>query len=85
MFKALLVLPGGEHREFYFYNFQESGYYFLSYDYSERDSDRLKANDIVFAKQNWLRNLSSFKLAVWIPLEENNYVLNYHYERSGGI
>jgi hypothetical protein len=64
MVKALLVLPGGERREFYFYNFQESGYYFLSYDYSERDSDRLKENDTIFAKQNWLRNLSSFKLTV---------------------
>ena len=85
MVKALLTMPGGKQREFYFYNFQESRYYFWSYDYSERDSDRPKPNDAIFAKKSWLRNLSSFKLSVRIPLDGNDYELNYHYGRSHSI
>ena len=80
--KALLTLPEGAQREFNFYNLQDSEYYFPSYDFSERDDDRLKANDTIFAKKDWLRNLSSFKLTVWVPLEDKSYVLNYHYEKK---
>jgi hypothetical protein len=83
--KASLTLPGGEHREFYFYNLLASGYYFLLYDYSERDSNRIKANDTIFARKDWLRNLSAFKLTLWVPLEDKSYVLNYHYEKKEKI
>lgn len=83
--KALLTLPDGAQREFNFYNLQESEYYFLSYDYSERDAGRIKANDTIFARKDWLRNLSSFKLTVWVPLEDKSYVLNYHYEEKDKI
>ena len=75
--KALLKLPEGETREFYLDNPERFEHYYFSFVPSDQYFDHSKSTDIIFIKKDWLKNLSAFKLRIWIPVGDNIYPLEY--------
>jgi len=77
--KASMTLPEGKSREFYLDNPNRR-----TYPPGSRQAARVKryaniSSDNVQTQRDWLEDLSSFNLKVWIPIGGTTYVMDFDY------
>jgi hypothetical protein len=77
--KATLKLPEEETRKFYLENLERFEHYYFSFFPSDTYFDHYKSTDTVSVKKDWLKNLSAFKLWIWIPIGDKTYPVEYMY------
>lgn len=76
--KALLTLPDGETKEFYFKNPVRKRYP----PGSRKAKKQLRLNpksEIIYTKKDFLKGLSNFSLEVWLPVKGTTYIMKYEY------
>ena len=76
--KARLNLPDGETKEFSFTNPVIENYPSGSQQ-AKKGLQQKPKSEIIYAKNDFLRNLLKFSLKVWVPIEETTYVIKYNY------
>jgi hypothetical protein len=82
--KASLSLPQGTTYRFNFHNSQNTDYFF-AYFFSEKFPEHFYFTDTIYTRKDWLKNLSSFTLKIWIPIGETTYLLEYLYPEKNKI
>ena len=83
--KAVLKLPEGETQKFYLDNPEGFEHYYFSFTPSDPYFDHSKPTDTISIKKDGLKNLSAFKLRIWIPVGDNIYPLEYVYPERNDI
>jgi hypothetical protein len=79
--KASLSFPQGMTYRFNFHNSQNTDYFFV-YSFSERFPEHFYFTDTVYTRKDWLKNISSFTVKIWIPIGETTYLLEYVYSED---
>ena len=76
--KALLTLPDGWTKEFYFKNPVIKRY--PTGSRQAKKQLRLKPkSEIIYAEKDFLKDLSNFSLKMWLPVKGTTYVIKYEY------
>jgi hypothetical protein len=76
--KALLTLPDGKTKEFYFQKPEKE----TDVTGSQKAQNKLgikPSSETIYIKREFLKNLSAFELEVWLPVKGTTYVLKYEY------
>jgi hypothetical protein len=76
--KALLTLPDGEIKEFFFINPVKRNYPNGSWQ-SKRQLPQKPKSKLISFKEDFLKDLSNFSLKVWVPVKDTTYILKYEY------
>jgi len=74
--KASLRFPDGDVKEFQLRHPKQTGYRFSSYRMA---GHRRPPTEYYVLQSDWLKNLSSFNLKVWIPMRGTHYAVEYIY------
>jgi len=74
--KASLRFPDGDVKEFQLHHPKQTGYRFSSYRMA---GHRRPPTEYYILQSDWLKNLSSFNLTVWIPMRGTHYAVEYIY------
>ena len=77
--KAHLTLPNGEIKEFFFINPVIKNYP-STFRMAKKQLRQKPKSELIYVKEDFLRNLSNFSLKVWLPVKGTIYIMKYEYQ-----